>query len=260
VSLLLRKLKQYIKDQSVSDPSISLQDKSAVQKNITHFRKVGFIFVSLYSFLFLINYIYTWNVYIALIGLSAVAVSGVFLYRAATALRLSKRINSEGALEALGNDPRRPIIYLRPFALDGVVSWWDPDNKNSKEQIIAQQWSEKGPFIAIGKPGEIAPELGAARLYISDLRWKEVASIMLSEAQVILFRPASMSYLSGSEWEFLQCLDPKYRKRVRFIFFGSEYKEFMENHGDSLGIEFPKRKSFRSNTLYFMTENTMEWE
>jgi hypothetical protein len=67
---------------------------------------------------------------------------------------------------------RRPILYLRSFEIDEDTS--RPSileffgillATSTPEQKLAQQLSRVGPVIAIGRPGEALPPLGAARFY-----------------------------------------------------------------------------------------------
>ena len=43
------------------------------------------------------------------------------------------------------------------------------------EQELAVLMGRLGPVVAIGKPGERLPELGAARLYVADDRTVQIA-------------------------------------------------------------------------------------
>jgi hypothetical protein len=42
----------------------------------------------------------------------------------------------------------------------------------TEEEQLAMVMNEIGPFIAIGRPGEQWPELGAARMYVGDDEWQ----------------------------------------------------------------------------------------
>ncbi len=55
-------------------------------------------------------------------------------------------------------DPRQPILYLRSFTNEKKVS--------REEEALSQMLSGIGPLIAIGKPGDLAPPLGATRIYL----------------------------------------------------------------------------------------------
>jgi hypothetical protein len=61
-----------------------------------------------------------------------------------------------------------------------------------------------GPVIAIGRPGEALPELGAYRLYISDQHWKKQLLQMLEQSQLVVMR---LGASGGVLWEMKQSID-----------------------------------------------------
>lgn len=85
-----------------------------------------------------------------------------------------RRLGAPMATEILKRDHRRPVLYLRAFRDDlfrstGTPSlvgyiFWDP----TVEEKLALKMRGVGPFVAIGKPGEHLPQLGAARMYVPD--------------------------------------------------------------------------------------------
>jgi hypothetical protein len=48
--------------------------------------------------------------------------------------------------------------------------------------------SKIGPFVAIGRPGERLPQLGAIRLYVADPEWQEMVTRLMSEAALVVLR------------------------------------------------------------------------
>jgi TM2 domain-containing membrane protein YozV len=106
-----------------------------------------------------------------------------------------------GANEALAADTRPPIVYLRSFQDDvrspvggfvGVLlkmaSWFFPVGF---EQELATIMNRVGPFVAVGRPGERLPELGANRFYFRDDEWKARVADLIARARltVILCGP-----------------------------------------------------------------------
>ena len=81
---------------------------------------------------------------------------------------------------------RPPVLYLRSFQDDttaaaytkgsGMLSLLLPFASRmttlTEEEQLAMVMNEIGPFIAIGRPGEQWPELGAARMYVGDDEWQ----------------------------------------------------------------------------------------
>ena len=90
-------------------------------------------------------------------------------------------------------DARRPILYLRSFGLDERVNrrtWTErflgTYPTETGEQALSKALRPYGPTIAIGRPEEKLPALGAARFYVSHDRWKQKVSDVAAEAQFIV--------------------------------------------------------------------------
>ena len=92
-------------------------------------------------------------------------------------LRSGWKYDVVSAAQLLASDPRRPVVYLRSFEADSEIvlrpdGFWkkaatvlfDYAVTFSPEQELAEIVNRVGPVIAIGKPGEPLPELGAATL------------------------------------------------------------------------------------------------
>ena len=94
-------------------------------------------------------------------------------------VRYHQRLTQDGAGLVVGRSTRRPVLFLRPFALDAlplspmesrgsllkIFSWFD---KRSFEEYLHDSFSDLGPMVAIGRPGEQLAVLGAAREYADD--------------------------------------------------------------------------------------------
>lgn len=74
-----------------------------------------------------------------------------------------------------------------------------------------------GPVVAIGKPGERLPELGAARVYVPDDQWRGVVTTWMSEAALVVFRAGETE---GLWWEIEQALARCPRRRILIIELG----------------------------------------
>jgi hypothetical protein len=111
--------------------------------------------------------------------------------------------------ELLSQDSRPPVVYLRPFSEDPataanpVFGFMLAPSKygyalRTEEEQVSEVMNEIGPFIAIGRPGESLPALGAAREYVSDLDWQAKVIELVSKAQLVLVRPGPTK---GFWWE-----------------------------------------------------------
>jgi len=113
-------------------------------------------------------------------------------------------------------------LYLRSFADDGTQlvdaelgpiarRWVTLLALPTAEEQSTAALDAVGPVVAIGKPGEPLPELGAARLYVGDDRWQaEVLALMDSAALVVLRIGSSPGLL----WEIEQVLARLPRRRL----------------------------------------------
>ena len=84
----------------------------------------------------------------------------------------------------------------------------------SVEQELAFIMNRVGPVIAIGQPGELLPELGAARLYASDAEWRATVTDLMRHARFIIVRAGSTANL---EWEIDRAVQLVPRRRLIFI-------------------------------------------
>ncbi len=142
--------------------------------------------------------------------------------------RRSRQYSALGADEAMARDPRPPVLYLRSFADDGEAML---DGGSSSlvrhgmklfapvtpEQEIADILAHIGPVVAIGKPGEPLPELGAARLYVPDAQWQAKVVELMGKAALVVIR---LGASPGLLWEIEQSLDMLPRRRLVFAVLG----------------------------------------
>jgi hypothetical protein len=107
--------------------------------------------------------------------------------------------------ELMRSNARRPVFYLRSFAMDKVLSrrsWLERYlgifPLANTEQRVTSKLRKIGPVIAIGRPGEKLPQLGAARFYVSNELWQQKVGEVVVESQLVLW----MSGLTnGLGWE-----------------------------------------------------------
>jgi hypothetical protein len=107
-------------------------------------------------------------------------------------------------------DARRPILYLRSFELDRAAS--NPSGLSvfgflvaisTPEQKLARQLSRAGPVIAIGRPGERLPPLGAARFYVTDELWQQKVADVAKASQLVVW---TSGVSEGLRWEIAHLL------------------------------------------------------
>jgi hypothetical protein len=109
--------------------------------------------------------------------------------------------------ELMASDRRRPVLLLRSFADERMsvddaptsgLTWSQMSSLARMEESIADQLRPFGPLVAIGKPGEALPQLGASRNYYADAEWQAAALELMREA-VLIVVIAGVS--AGLRWE-----------------------------------------------------------
>ncbi len=137
-------------------------------------------------------------------------------------------------------DTRAPILYLRSFDSDRkqtlvVRSRWAIMSGVLPQSYLPSPWcyilmanpirilrvlfgrgadtceeqlglwlKKRGPFIAIGRPGEKFASPGAARTYVTNDQWQNVVDSYLDESQLIVLQPANSQ---GVWWEVNRVLE-----------------------------------------------------
>ncbi|MFD8543254.1 transferase [Streptomyces sp. NPDC059649] len=137
------------------------------------------------------------QVFLLLGGLAALG-AGVLI------LRYCRPRSARGAAQALLADGRQPVLYLRSFADDDTAASVDdgvPVNIHSREEQLAGALSAFGPVIAVGKPDEPLPRLGAARVYLPPDDWQPVVLRLMELSQLIVL---SLGSGEGLWWEVEQ--------------------------------------------------------
>ena len=149
-------------------------------------------------------------------------------------LRSGWKYDVVSAEQLLASDPRRPVTYLRSFEADSEIvlrrdGFWNKATTMligymvtfSPEQELAEIVTRVGPVIAIGKPGEPLPELGAARLYVGDADWKAKVTDMMARSRLVIIRTGSTPNL---QWEIEQTMTHVPRRQILFVSLGDEKK------------------------------------
>jgi hypothetical protein len=95
--------------------------------------------------------------------------------------------------------------------------------------------SRVGPVVAIGRPGERLPELGAARLYAADDQWRDRVSSLVRHARVVLIRAGNTPNLW---WEIEQTMIAVPASRVILVCLGAaeQLKTFDQKFTEKFGV------------------------
>lgn len=151
---------------------------------------------------------------------------------------------------ARGADQRPPVLYLRPFKRDKLMSEraltaFVKGGMATNEEQLAAMVEPIGPLIAIGVPGEKLPRPGAMRAYASDAEWRDVVRHWLASARLIILRPGMSE---GLWWEIRQAFSTVSPERVLILMTRAgpgEYEPFVRRLHDTLNIVLPSFKAMR---------------
>lgn len=158
------------------------------------------------------------------------------LFRLAVKLmRAGWKYDALSADELRAQDPRRPVVYLRSFRDDGrlsvisgagwrrfltwvrsLVYWY---NVTTPEQALVDALNSVGPVVAIGKPGEPLPELGAARMYVDDSAWRTTVDELMRGAALVVIQSSDTPNLL---WEVEHAIEVASPLRVVIASFGDD--------------------------------------
>ena len=112
------------------------------------------------------------------------------------------------------------VLYLRSFHDEAVTSeapvanaFW-PFRVRTGEETLVEALQEAGPVVAIGRPGERLPELGARRFYFSDDRWQAVARDRISKSRLVVLR---VGQTGGLWWEVQTAVAQARAERLLFV-------------------------------------------
>lgn len=116
------------------------------------------------------------------------------------------------AREALAQDPRRPVVWLRSFQIDerDAENIIDREVPLTFEEVATGPLSRYGPVVAIGRPAEPLPPLGALREYVGD-DWQSRVRELLSLAAIIVIVADDTP---GLLWELKTVMDAKLHERL----------------------------------------------
>ena len=148
------------------------------------------------------------NVLLALLfGCLLICVPSGLMY--IRAHRIYRRTEILNATQAILRARTRPILYLRSFNIDeemarhrsiielmfsGLFFYKIP----TLEERLVQVLSIIGPVIAIGRPREKLPALGAARFYVAEDHWKGKVAEIAKESEFVVW---VSGMTEGLQWE-----------------------------------------------------------
>lgn len=172
--------------------------------------------------------------------------------------------SAEAELSLVGS--RRPVFYLRSFSADAVtdrtwLAWYFGSNSGKTvEQQMTLALRSLGPVIAIGRPGEKLPQLGAARFYVSDELWQKKVQEIVRESQLVVWMTGTSE---GLGWEISHLTENIRPRRLllwahpHLLGGSASYREQQwRAFRDRLGKHFPKPLPERlGDARFFIFDN-----
>ena len=133
--------------------------------------------------------------------------------------------------------------------------------RHSVEELLSAGFRERGPMVAIGRPGEILESPGADRMYVADDKWQEVVLEYLESSQAIVIQPATTASV---HWEIQQVFGrvPRHRILISMLNFKdrpNQYEGFRETVFEVYQRELPLELPFQDtpSLLYFEPDGTL---
>jgi hypothetical protein len=131
-------------------------------------------------------------------------------------------------------------VLLRSFDDDDLIDPSFPATyqiaPGRYENRLIKALSAIGPAVALGRPGESEPELGAARLYVEDTHWQGAISYLMKHAEAVI---AVVGRSSGLWWEIELALAQVAPERLLFFFPYPVPKEVRSSYFRSTFLQNP---------------------
>jgi len=149
-----------------------------------------------------------WDHDIPFVGVIVFVLSGYMVWRRLPVRDLENRkfaglqTKLEGLQAPSIQSDQPPVLYLRSFDADEAAA--KLKGRLTKEEHLTQLLARIGPVVAIGRPGESLPRVGARRLYVNDEQWQSTVEELIKSARLVALRTGRSS---GLRWELRKCVE-----------------------------------------------------
>jgi hypothetical protein len=159
----------------------------------------------------------------------------------------AKRYSSPSSQQKLLQGKRPPVIYLRSFSAE-MTDYDARFDLLTDDELICDVFSEFGPVIGIGRPGEKLPGLNFYSFYFEGEEWRENVIRLMDQAQMIVIKPG----IAGQNliWEIETAHKLKFHNKVIFPlieyygFSGAirerQYDQFAKLLKDKMNVMVPQ--------------------
>ena len=146
-----------------------------------------------------------------------IVAAGALIFAGLRLFQRAKRFDALSGIKVLSEDQRAPVLYLRSFD-DDQKSLAEGSREgfklNNEEEDLAEIVGTLGPLEAIGRPGEVLPYSGAARMYVGEGDWHERVRQLLSLASLVILRAGDTP---GLWWEVEESAKTVRPERLGFL-------------------------------------------
>ena len=125
---------------------------------------------------------------IPLVGLLVCLATAWPAYRlhARSSVETRRRETAPMAPDRIVSLEQSPVLYLRSFEDDQRAARLK--GQLTEEEHLASVLSQIGPFVAVGRPGEALPTVGASRVYLGDDQWQPTVESLLRGSRLVIIR------------------------------------------------------------------------
>jgi hypothetical protein len=156
------------------------------------------------------------------------------------------------ASELSRENPRPIILYLRSFVDDNLKMharaangriWLERLIRVSFEEVVTDHLWRYGPVVAIGKPKDELPPLGAAREYLSDLSWRQAVEQLMAQASTIVL---AVGRTEGLIWELDTLIKLDLTRKLVLLLPPVQTSDlrprwdYLRQHATESGVELPE--------------------
>lgn len=142
--------------------------------------------------------------------------------------RYGERLNRRRRDRLILAGAKPPVLLLRSFADD--VTGIRPNSllkrlflrRKRLEECLGEELWRAGPFIAVGRPGETLPPLGAERVYLPDDQWQGAVKSFIDRSELIILIAGTTHWV---RWELASTLEQSRLTRLLVVFPPSRPEE-----------------------------------
>jgi hypothetical protein len=161
---------------------------------------------------------------------------------------------AQASAKRIISDSKPHLLYLRAFRSDpstakqafDALSFVNPLlGLQSEEEQLAEVLQPFGGLIAIGRPGESLPTLGAAPIYTSDEEWKDVVKRQIQAAQLVVIRAAAGENVLWELTQAVKILNPQKLLILLVDMKVKDYESFRTRANSILDVPLPESTRLR---------------